>query len=210
MKSMKIAFVTLVAVFAISAVAVSSAAASPEWYVKKSGKWEKVTTAVKVTGNYNWSLLANAGGAFELGGLALTAEFAGELKSGGVALLNTMTNATGKVIKPCEALGPAEPHSFPWKLELYKEGTEVRSKILKGGTGEPEYSFTCRWSLYGEHKVTSKMNTTTKMTNLTSNVEAVFDTKSAKTECTYNGPCQWKGVFVTIKPPSGVEAIKVE
>jgi sulfite exporter TauE/SafE len=38
----------LLAVFALSAVAASSASAAPEWYVKKGGVFKKVTEPVKV------------------------------------------------------------------------------------------------------------------------------------------------------------------
>jgi hypothetical protein len=40
--------VALGAVFALSAVAASSASAAPEWYVKKGGVFKKVTEAVNV------------------------------------------------------------------------------------------------------------------------------------------------------------------
>ncbi len=40
--------VALAAVFALTAVAASSALATPEWYVKKGGTYSKVKEAVKV------------------------------------------------------------------------------------------------------------------------------------------------------------------
>ncbi len=206
--------VALVAVFALSAVAASSALATPEWYVKKAGKFEKVKEAVKVQGTYSWDLVATDPQVLlEPGGIALSAEFEGELKSGGIALLKTMNEAKGKAISPCQKLvGSAGPSHLPWNLELYKEGTEVRSKILNGGSGAPEYKFECEWFEWGDRIELSNLNTSIKMTNLTSNVEGAFDTKSAETECRFAGPCKWTGVFVTVKPieKSGVEAIKVE
>lgn len=202
----------LVAVFAIGVVAAASASAAPEWYVKKAGKYEKVTTPVKVTGTASWELLVKP--LFGPGGVAETfSGLAAELKPGGISIVNGFSVGHITALKSCKTiLGPEEIRDLPWKVELYKEGTEIRSRIVEEKNGLPQYTFTCKWEFVGEQPENCNMNTSTKMTESPAGVESKFDAKSVKPKCVYEGPGEWKGTFATFKPiaGSGVEAIKVE
>ncbi len=216
MKSIKIAFVALVAVFAFSAVAASSALASPEWYVKKSGLFEKVKESVPVTGTLSFEVVDTF--LEEDGGLSCSGQAPDDsLKSGGILEITKFEGYTCKTVKGCERLEKSpEPTNMPWQLELYTEGSEIRGKLKASNGNTPAFAFTCRW----EKKQNAEtdvcgMNTSTKMKNLLSGfVEATFDEKTAKTNCTLGGKGkgELKGVFSTVKPKekSGVEAIKVE
>lgn len=213
MKSTKITFVTLVAVFAFSAVAASSALASPEWYVKKGGTYSKVNEAVKVKAKFGLEEIVTP----ELGekfGVKCKGSAAGELKSAGISDVTTLEGISCEKVDGCEKIEKAlEPYHMPWQLELYKEGTEIRSKIVSGGSGTPGLRFSCKRVLHGVSEVETSLSTSTHMTNLASGlVEAAFDEKSAKLPWSQGGTIEWKGPFLTVEPveKSGVEAIKVE
>jgi hypothetical protein len=215
MKSIRTAFVALIAIFAISAVAASSALASPEWYVKKAGKFEKVKEALNVTGTASWELTDKVGPILKRFGMACTSTDEAQLKPGGIGLITQIQELHCVPVNGCEKLsGEVKPVNLPWKLELYKEGGEVRAKI-GSESGTPTQTFTCRQNLT-EKTDECGVNTNTKMTNisLTGFAEATFDEKSAKTHCTWSGANngEWTGTLVTVKPKAGtgVEAIKVE
>jgi hypothetical protein len=84
MRSMRIVFAALVAVFALGAVTASSAFASPEWYVKKAGKFAKVTTSANVVSTGTFELIDTK----NPGGLTLSisckGEASGPIKAGGI------------------------------------------------------------------------------------------------------------------------------
>jgi hypothetical protein len=209
--------VALVAVCAFSAVAASSALASPEWYVKKGGTYSKVKEAVKVKAAFGLEeiVVPEFGEKF---GIKCKGTATGELKSGGISDISQII--TGGVdcekVDACEQLleeGGVRPVNSPWQLELYKEGTEIRSKIVSSGSGTPEFIFWCKTWFSGETEVKTSLSTSTHMTNLASGfVEAAFDAKSAKVPWADGGKIEWKGPFLTIEPveKSGVEAVKVE
>ena len=208
----------LLAVFALGAVASASASAAPEWYVKKAGVFKKVAEPVSVGGTVSWELIDTGTGKFGLepGGVSCKAVSQGELKSGGISDIVTINSEECHQVKACEKIeGSAPPENLPWQLELYKEGSEIRSRIVSSGKGTPEFVFTCKIRGITKTDVCG-MNTSTQMSNnvLSGFVEATFDAKSAKTNCTWGGTGkgELKGAFAAIKPieKSGVEAIKVE
>lgn len=219
MKSIRSVLLALVAVFALGAVA-SSALASPEWYVKKSGTYSKVTEAVKVKAAFGIEAIVvpSFGGEMFKFGIKCHGTAMGELKAGSISDFSSIK--TGGVdcekVDSCESLlkeGAVRPIHLPWQLELYKEGSEIRSKIVSSGEGTPEFAFSCKSELYGETEVLTSLTTSTHMTNLASGfVEAAFDAKSAKVPWTGGGKIEFKGPFLTVEPAekSGVEAIKVE
>ncbi len=215
----KVVLAALVAVFAFTAVAASSALASPEWYVKKAGVWEKVTEAVKVVGEGSWELIDTGNEVMGERGLeplrvSCTSTSTGEIKPGGIEVITTRTigKCTGHPAG-CGTIKSSEGRNFPWKTELYKEGTTVRSRILsevEGGKKTPEWKFTC--SPITTWTDTCGVNSTTSTSNNASGyVEEAFDTKSNKTHCSVGGESkgEWKGSFDKVKASSG-SAIKVE
>jgi|SRR5580700_3584516 hypothetical protein len=217
----------LLAAFAVGAVAASSALASPEWYVKKAGVFKKVTGPVKVNIEKNYELNT---GYEEIRGKDLVVSckgaegIEGDLEPGGAGVISRFQGLAGQCkgagSEPyCEEFTRDEGIDLPWKTELYKEGSEVRNRILKGN--EPAWHFTCKtWPLGEEILTRCNVNTTTHMANNTTTgaVEAEFEKKSNKTICTVGTTSkeagEWKGVL-TVKPTesekkAGVEAIKVE
>ncbi len=210
--------VALVAVFALSAVAASSAFASPEWYVKKGGTYSKVKEAVKIKGAWELEEIVTPTGYGppynEKFGVKCNGNSEGELKSGGISDLISIGIDRCEKIDGCEKLEEKEaPLNIPWQLELYKEGTEIRSKFVSGINGMAGFRFSCKTLFLGPVAVETSLSTSTHMTNLASGfVEAAFDAKSAKGSWADGGEIEWKGPFLTVEPAgkSGVEAIKVE
>jgi hypothetical protein len=217
MRSMpKMVFVAFAAVLAISAVAASSAFASPEWYAKKAGVFAKITTAVKVGFESKLELVDRSEFGFSCEGAPAT----GEIKAGGAGVISTFeVKSGGGACKGIKTTGKAcELESFsavnlPWTTSLYAEGTEIRQRYVGVGGTEAGITFKC-----GGETDTCVFAGSTHMVNnvLGALVEAQFDAKTGLSQCSYsNGKHgEWKGVM-KIKPTStekskGVEAIKVE
>jgi hypothetical protein len=218
----RMGLLALLAVLALSAIAVSSAsAASPEWYVKKKGTYEKLKETVQVATTENQFELNDRIGF--LGISCKEASATGEIKANGAGtILKFEANTSGSFCPPskfrgnkCETnLQHFAAVYLPWKTELYTEGTEIRQRIANGGSGEPAAEFEC--SGFAD---TCNVAASTHMTNNASAgiVEAVFDTKSGKARCVDNpkeAGGEWNGTL-KIKPTAeektkGIEAIKVE
>jgi hypothetical protein len=142
-----------------------------------------------------------------------------EIKAGGAGLLTEF--AVGEchgATKECETVSFTTEEHLPWTAELYKQGTEVRYRIVNGEAGPPRFIFRCRTEAPPHEAQDSCLaSTSMHVTNNTSagTVEAKFDAKSAKTTCIgellgeRKEAGEWKGTL-TIKPPEGVEAIKAE
>ncbi len=141
----------------------------------------------------------------------------GELKAAGVGVISTFSVTRcepAKVgeseINICESVETVEARDMPWKMELYKEGSEDRAKI--GGEGTPAWDFKCK-TILGSHVDECDINTSTRMTDASGGVvEAAFDTKSNKTHCSGSkGEAgEWKGTLKIKATSKEVEAIKVE
>lgn len=219
-------FVALIAVFAISAVAASSASATPEWYVKKGGKFAKVTEPVKVHWYGSIEVVDTKYNGVFGKQLAVSCtipekenETGGTINVGGAALIKIFIGENCKRGKHNEVC-VGEPERFtavelPWATELYKEGSEVRSRIVPGYLEgkEPGVFFEC-----SQVPDVCEILTSTNVTNNTvaGLVEVAFEAKSNKTTCREGGKesGEWLGVL-KIAPTSaektkGVEAIKVE
>jgi hypothetical protein len=226
MRSMsRMTCVALVAVFALTAVAASSALAAPEWYVKKAGTFAKVTKAVAVQFENKWEITDTK---YSLPGEVFAIACKGY---GGEGEIEAASK--GKIylfegqIRECEGAGTNSAckeytgdsaANLGWNTELYKEGTENRQKIFGNSGKEPAVLFSCRNPIFGTISDTCELKTSTHMKNNTTTgfVEAEFEAKSAKTKCSQGGAeaGEWKGTL-TIKPTetekkAGVEAIKVE
>jgi hypothetical protein len=214
MRPTRVVLVALVAAFAFSAVAASSALASPEWYVKKAGKYEKVSEAVNVGGTVSFDAVIVYSTFKEFPGEAKChGSVKGELKSGGISDITSLTIEKCEVGKWIVGIGRGEARNFPWQAELYKEGSEIRSRLVNGGHGTPEYTATVKWTgpPAGEEKVSFTFPSSHMGNLLSGFVESSFDAKSEQTYSKLD-TIEWKGSFVTVKPleKSGVEAIKVE
>ncbi len=220
MKALKVAAAVFLATSLLGAAAGTSASAAPTWFVKKGGVYAKVTTAITVEleaknagvtktakGGY-WGLNCTASSA---GGGAIESEGAGKLTS----FLNVSgcePAKEGEGIRMCLTLGSWKAANLSWKTELYSEGTEHRARFASGGAGTPAFEFECNGA---PNKCLA--NTSLHLTNTaTGTVEAVYDSKSHKTECTpeLKEAGTWHGTLV-VKPTAaekaaGVEAIKVE
>jgi hypothetical protein len=214
----------LAAVFALSAVAVSSASAAPEWYVKKGGVWSKVTTSVKATSSNTLEVIDTKILTVEgLKALAISCEGNGEgvveaAGKGKITNLGTVSCKPGKAEHNlCKTAEKFEPVHLPWTTELYKEGTTVRSKI--GGASTPEIDLKC--SGYASPDLCQSTTSTLMSNNLSSGlVEASFDKVSNKVTCSISHEQfkealgEWQGTMkvkpTTAEKEKGVEALKVE
>jgi hypothetical protein len=217
MKSIRIVFVALVAVFAFSAVAASSALASPEWYAKKSGTWAKITTPVAFEAESKYEFTDTKLAIWKVIGkeatIACTGTTKGVVGAGAAAKLNELRSSSCACSIPGSecTFTRDEVRNLPWLTELYKEGTEIRSKFVSNGGKLPVWIFAYEFSGqgFGDECL---VNTSTHMANTATGVEAKFDAKSSKTKCSEGGAeaGEWKG-FIKMKPTEkGVEAIKVE
>jgi hypothetical protein len=223
MKSKSITvLVALVAVFAISAVATSSALASPEWYVKKSGVFAKVTTSVKVTmGSSKIEVIdTKRTNAFKVPfGMSCTVlEGIGVIKSAGAGEVSSFkvpvkdcTGVKREGRQYCEKVTNVEANGLSWKTELYSEGSEVRERLVP--SSEAGLRFECETSL-GSLSDDCSSNTSFHISNnaLLGLAEATFDAKTSKTQCSLGGKeaGEWAGGFTTKANEAGVEAIKAE
>jgi hypothetical protein len=221
----------LVAMLALSAVAVSSASAAPEWHVKKGGTWSKVTGSVAVKPQVVKVGLA-LGTAKEGFACTSTEGSEGALEAGGLAKLtrflmvpepsHNCEPVKGKGIgNYCVKVTKITDVHLPWKLQLSAEGTEIRGSLSSSGAGTPGLEVRCTSEFLGEFLLICESETTGTSVHLVNNstlglVEGHFDAKSAKWQCTGGAgtPGEWLGT-VNFKPTAeekskGIEAIKVE
>jgi hypothetical protein len=212
MKPIKTMLTALIAAITITAIASPAALATPEWYAKKAGVYNKITTPIKVTseGTIELSKERPIVGQVIVSCKATTTGTVGAGSTGKITEINTPpTNC--KCAKGCEEFKKQEWRDLPFTTELYKEGTEIRDRITSSN-GIPEWNY--------EVKVLGSawfndcgFNTNTHMTNIAEGkVEAAFDTKSTKTKCSAlpEGLGEWKGSLKIKANETGVEAIKVE
>jgi hypothetical protein len=216
----KMILLALVAVLAVSATAASTALASPEWYFKNKGVYKKLTTSMKVVYENPFELIDTKDNPVSLavsckgtGEGVIKAGAKGEITSFGIGLPENCKGVPVKGITDCEKFETAESADLPWETELYKEGSEIRDKIL----GTPIWSFTCK-SIFGPYDDTCGVSPSTSIVNNASSglVEAKFDAKSGKTSCSEGGKeaGEWKGTLkiklTESEKKEGLEALKVE
>jgi hypothetical protein len=205
----KAVFIALVAVFAVSAVASSSALAAPEWYAKKAGVYAKITTAVAVKREGTIKLTdkkGSLGGALTISCKNTEEGTVGAGVGGTVSKMN-WTSSNCACVKGCEAVETLEWRNLPISTELFKEGAEIRNRNL----GEP--SLTVNFKEITKNTDICKFNTSAHMKNTSGGeVEEEFEAKSAKTKCSLGGAesGEWTGVEMIKANQTGVEAIKVE
>src|SRR5580700_1082495 len=200
--------VALVAVFAIGAVASSSALASPEWYAKKGGVWTKVITPVNVKATWTFELSDNAYPELGEGPLTISweAETLGVVGAGAAGVINQWSTASAKCKNVCEVVKSATPEDLAWSTALYKEGSEIRERISEDAHGIPQLRFQFLYFFGQQAEETCHLNTNTKMTNNATGVEGTFDKKS-NTKCRAEG--EFKGT-IKIAPTASEKAAGVE
>jgi hypothetical protein len=219
----------LTAILALSAVAVSSASAAPEWYVKKGGTYSKATTAVGV--NVEAVKAGLVLGSQKEGYRCTTSNWGeGKVESAGAGKFSRFGEFPepsghceavkgGSGVFQCTRVEKTQGVNLPWKTELYTEGSEIRDKIISGGAGTPGIEVECWNAVFGKFTFACEGATSLHLRNNslpTPLVEGEFDSKSAKLKCKGGGgePGEWIGV-VKIKPTAeektkGIEGIKVE
>lgn len=215
MQRLKVLGLAFVAVFAVSAVAVASASAAPVW--KLNGA--ELTTATTIL-----SESGVVGKPTEKGKLTLTDIEAGtsiecagkaegkvgpgnkdEVTSMEATGCNFVTGKNGS----CEASKPvtAKAVALPWVTELYEPETgKVRDHIrAHSGGGAPGWTVECTVSGIFKVQDTCTGESNTAMNNVTGGVEAVFDAKTPKGNCTIGGAGagEVKGASLNKNPAGG-------
>jgi hypothetical protein len=198
----------LAVAFVLSAVTASAALASPEWLAKTGGTFNKLTSALN--DEAAGSITINDSG--WLGGLKVTCAIKiskGTIEAGGIGKINeyTLTGCEPAAGGACESVARIRPIHMPWKTELYREGTQIRVRIVSGGSGTPEWAIDCNTSL-GERTDVCGLNTSAKIQNEPPNVVAKFDGESNKTVCGEKLTGQVEGEL-SFAPPAGTEAVEV-
>ncbi len=208
--------VAMVAVLALGGVSATSALASPEWYVKKGGVFEKLTKSHNMVGEQSFELsVPKALFGTVTVAVACKGTLRGDIAAHGVGEITTTATTIEdcRTVSGCTMIESIEGRHFPWKTELYREGSEIRQKVVSGGSGTPEWSITCKNQAGTSFELSCGTNTSTDMSNNVfgglEGVEAKFDTKSNKTNCTLGSKesGEWKGVM---KIEGEGESIKVE
>jgi hypothetical protein len=187
--------VTLVAVFALGAVASSAAlAATPEW--KFEGK--TIKTALKVTGWWEGS------GKLELSDSALNTELSCTVRSENSISAKTLETTNTEWLSCtfvkqglCESTSHYEPTDealgLPWTSELYEEGGKLRERI-KGSKGAAVgWAFTCgeNGTVVGQECTASEL--TAALSNVTGGVDAAFESLTPKLKCKGHGNPEGSG-----------------
>jgi hypothetical protein len=220
--------VVLVAVLALSAVAVSSASAAPEWHVKKAKTWSKVSTPVNVTFKGSYELTFEFNGSYDKFKCEEN-NIEGTIASGGLGTISKFAQfephqqckgiETEKKLNECPSIEKVNAWHLPWQTDLYAEGAATRAKIVhKEGALGAASEWTCKSEIFGKHPLACSVETSTQLSNnpIAGTVEANSDTKSNKVWCVTES--QVGGVWTfreSIRPTeaektAGVEAIKVE
>ncbi len=172
MKSIKIAGLCLVAMFAMSLVASATAsAAGPVWEQCTKGagsgtKWEtnECDTISPTTNEWEWKevngtekvetngtlTLTDTGTILGTSSVTCTGTDIGSIGPGKYDRIETIKVASCKAEKVCESNVTAKPLGIPWQTELFEtEGVggtakKIRDKITGTTNGEPGWSVTCK------------------------------------------------------------------
>jgi hypothetical protein len=128
----------------------------------------------------------------------------------------SIDSQTKVVVKECSTTKgtcgspSAEALHLPWKTELYEAASEEdRDRILNSGSGTPGWKVTC--TVFGI-KVTDTCEgeTNAKISNGEGVVEAIFDAKSPKVNCSMGGAGAGTIEGSSKTGPLGEEALFVE
>jgi hypothetical protein len=240
MRSIKITGLCLVAVFAMSMAAAAAASAEPVWEqcstekVAEHTKWTNSECNVaSSTGAWNWKEVENTEKIYSTAALKLTdtkvpllgeAEVEclgtdeGVIGPGRYDRIQTVRVASCKPVKVCENVETVVPKNLPWQTELYETGKEVRDKITEGTTKlQPGWSITCKAPVVGSVtdvcETESGKEVSTSMRNIQESgiVQAEFETKSGKTQCTQGGAAAgrlWGILRIAAQVVLAIESLK--
>ena len=216
MRSIKIAGLCLVAMFAVSmAISAAASAAAPVWLQCREGasgtKYEDNNcTVLDSTGKWGWQELATTEKVLTFGTLTLkdnkTLAGVSEVICGGT---DTGTVGPGKydriesvsvktsqckAVKVCENVEEVEARDLPWQTELFETEKTVRDKITEvSGSGEPGWKVKCKAPILGsttdECLTESGKEASTLVEGLNKNlvIDFRFESKSGKAKCTQGG-----------------------
>ncbi|MGN6371911.1 MAG: hypothetical protein ACTHM1_02835 [Solirubrobacteraceae bacterium] len=143
-------------------------------------------------------------------GIGATCQFTttGTIETLGLGKINTFSAQNCK-LTGCSSPGSATPINLPWKTELYEAGG-LRGRIVSGGSGTPEWSFSC---VLGGIRVedSCRLTVSPAVENLLNDVKDVFSEALTSTKCSHDaneGEAFWQG-SLTVAPPASLGAIQV-
>ncbi|MGN6372272.1 MAG: hypothetical protein ACTHM1_04690 [Solirubrobacteraceae bacterium] len=146
-------------------------------------------------------------------GMGVTCQFTttGTIEALGLGKINSfVAQSCSKLTGGCSSLGIVTAINLPWKTELYEAAGALRERILSGGSGTPEWSFTC--TILGvNYQDICRLNVSPGLENLLNgNVNDVFNETLTRTTCTrdtHEGEALWQG-NLTIAHPATLGAIQ--
>jgi len=232
LKRFRIVGLCLAAVFAMSAVATSSASAAPVWQQCGAGTeftnslcttsgsgpfgWVEVATKVAVTSEGRLTLTSSTGTELECPeSTEAVGKDEGFIGPSSADEITKITDSAGKAVVKCKIVKAGSPACsapatatavhLPWITKLILVGTEIRDEIVSGTGGAPGYETKCGNGL----SLTCTGATSTAVTNntVTGNVELTFEAKSAATSCGLGITGKVKGTDTILHPAGG--AIRV-
>jgi|ERR1700722_2916997 len=181
MRKIQTVGLALVAMFALSAFVASSAFGASEWLNNGAA----ITAAIKVASKGKLKLSDSKGGLF---GEKVEIECEGtDEGTVGPGTADTVTKITAtkcvRITGICPETITATALHLPWKTTLLLVEEKWRDDIENSGAGAPGWNVVCSGTV--EDECTAE--TSTELKNVTGGVEAIFDAKSAKANCTRGG-----------------------
>jgi hypothetical protein len=111
----------------------------------------------------------------------------------------------------CSTLNSVSPVHLPWKTELYEAEGSLRERIVSGGSGTPEWSFSCKVSGVN-YEDSCSLGVSPPVENLAEEVKDTFSEISTPTTCSKDGGKKegvWSG-GLTVAPPANEGAVAVK
>ncbi len=220
MRFIRIAGLCLVAIFAVSLVAVATASAAPAWEQLNGTTWKEVGNTEKVVGSGTLKLrdadTLLGVSEVECGGSQKGS--VGPTKFDRVEVIEIQASQC-KATKVCENVEEITVKNLPWQTEVYESGKEIRDNLKSGGNGEPGWRVKCKTiggSKSDECLTEAGLVFSTQVTNKTSNNTAASgfeekSTKSPKAKCTEGGAKSGEvvGVIVLSEAESPFTGLRV-
>ncbi len=218
MRFIRIAGLCLVAIFAVSLVAVATASAAPVWEQLEGSTWKEVKNTEKVTGTGTLKLrdTNTAAGVSEVECGGSEKGTVGPEKFDRVEVVEVKASQCRNV-KVCENVEEITTKGLPWQTEVYESGKELRDNIKATTNGEPGWVVKCKTLLGSktdECLAEAGLIPSTLLTNKTSNntVNSEFESaKSPKAKCKEGGAKSGEvlGVIVLSEAESPFTGLRV-